>query len=188
MGASKTGDFAEQFLVKLRTPFSRRALLQAPNVNVACGNTNCQATGVAPGTDDDDEVPFLVALIIVSIALSCPHLRRNLLLRRLGLQVWKVCRPHRRWPSILGLLLLLLRVLWPCRGFRLRLLLVLSPPWVSSVEDVAYEWISPLLSTKSKRMQLPFIFVELPAGLCPLPIIHHLPLLSHPLAPLSFPL
>merc|ERR1712065_58694 len=53
--ASKTGDFAEQFLVKLRTPFSRRALLQAPSV--------------APGTDDDDEVPFLVALIIVSIAL-----------------------------------------------------------------------------------------------------------------------
>lgn len=67
--ASKTGDFVQQFLVKLRTPFSRRALLQAPNVNVACGNTNCQATGVAPGTDDDDEVPFLVALIIVSIAL-----------------------------------------------------------------------------------------------------------------------
>merc|ERR1712065_36389 len=67
--ASKTGDFAKQFLVKLRTPFYRRALLQAPNVNVACGNTNCQATGVAPGTDDDDEVPFLVALIIVSIAL-----------------------------------------------------------------------------------------------------------------------
>merc|ERR1712065_131909 len=66
---SKTGYFAEQFLVKLRPPFSRRALLQAPNVNVACGNTNCQATGVAPGTDDDDEVPFLVALIIVSIAL-----------------------------------------------------------------------------------------------------------------------
>merc|ERR1712065_1844 len=32
-------DFDEQFLVKLRTPFSRRALLQAPNVNVACGNT-----------------------------------------------------------------------------------------------------------------------------------------------------
>merc|ERR1712065_75438 len=65
--ASKTGDFAEQFLVKLRTPFSRRALLQAHNVNVACGNTNCQATGVAPGTDDDDEVPFLVALICAAI-------------------------------------------------------------------------------------------------------------------------
>jgi len=28
-----------------------------------------KTTGVAPGTDDDDEVPFLVALIIVSIAL-----------------------------------------------------------------------------------------------------------------------
>merc|ERR1711916_382356 len=66
--ASKTGDFAQQFLVKLRTPFSRRALLQAPNVNVACGNTNCQATGVADGTDDDDEVPLLVALIVLICA------------------------------------------------------------------------------------------------------------------------
>merc|ERR1712065_47733 len=52
---------------------SSRALLQnsgAANANVACSGTSCQATGVSTaGVDDDDEVPFIVALIIVSALL-----------------------------------------------------------------------------------------------------------------------
>merc|ERR1711916_247953 len=70
--ANFEGAFDKVFFVKMRSR-SSRALLQnsgASNANVACSGTSCQATGVADaGVDDDDEVPFIVALIIVSALL-----------------------------------------------------------------------------------------------------------------------
>merc|ERR1711916_424721 len=70
--ANFEGAFDKNFFVKMRSR-SSRALLQnsgAANANVACSGTSCQATGVSTaGVDDDDEVPFIVALIIVSALL-----------------------------------------------------------------------------------------------------------------------
>merc|ERR1711916_153798 len=70
--ANFEGAFGKIFFVKMRSR-SSRALLQntgAANANVACSGTSCQATGVSTaGVDDDDEVPFIVALIIVSALL-----------------------------------------------------------------------------------------------------------------------
>ena len=70
--ANFEGAFDKIFFVKMRSR-SSRALLQnsgAANANVACSGTSCQATGVSTaGVDDDDEVPFIVALIIVSALL-----------------------------------------------------------------------------------------------------------------------
>merc|ERR1711916_246571 len=69
--ANFEGAFDKIFFVKMRSR-SSRALLQnsgAANANVACSGTSCQATGVSTAGVDDDEVPFIVALIIVSALL-----------------------------------------------------------------------------------------------------------------------
>ena len=69
--ASRAGNFGKVFLVKLRTPATRRSLLQnaATGAGVNCGATACTAVGTEFAGDDDDEVGLIVALAIVGTIL-----------------------------------------------------------------------------------------------------------------------